>query len=315
MPYPENAYETFENKKEKEQCTMRSSLGFHTMSLVLAIDENEFLLLMEDFRKYSEQTGLIRIYKENDDCHITYHREDKGIRWRIRQCDYYYTLSLRLVEVKINPKILSGIHDYITAATYADMETAITAFNRISEQISPILKDFSHYHIQRLDYCINFDLKELTGGCGTELVMDLLKRSDIPTHYEEGMKYDKTSHRMKSLPGSFYLINQSNNINCYSKQFDLQQRAEHWGDSITQQSLDAANNIIRFEVQCKYRKMYALSKKEKNAGNRKCNLYQVLLTQEACMDKIEYYYHKIIGRGDWYTLPGCNTDHPKSALS
>ena len=34
-----------------------------------------------------------------------------------------------IVEATINPKILAGISDYLTAATYSDMNIAITNFN------------------------------------------------------------------------------------------------------------------------------------------------------------------------------------------
>ena len=51
------------------------------------------------------------------------------------------------VEVKVNPKILSGISDYLTAATYRDMENVIINFNLEARKISPLLKSFNDYKL------------------------------------------------------------------------------------------------------------------------------------------------------------------------
>ena len=211
-----------------------------------------------------------------------------------------------IVEVKINPKILGGIHDYLTAATYDDMEAAIINFNRESKRISRILCDFRYYRLKRIDYCINFHLDELAPGGSPEQVMKLIRRGDIPTHYKEWTEYDDTARRWKSKPSSFYLKNNSANINCYSKYMELLERSQERESKglspIPQITLDMAKGIVRFEVQCKYHKTYALSKKAEEAGNHQCNKYESALNNTACLNAVRYYYKKSIGKGDWYTL-------------
>ena len=126
-----------------------------------------------------------------------------------------------IVDVIVNPKTLSDMDNYITAATYCDMKMAIICFNNEMEKISPLLKLFYDYNIKRIDYCINFYLKELAPECSQEQIINLLKRGDIPPSYQEWSEYDKKSHRDKRKPESFYLYNSSVTINCYSKYMQL----------------------------------------------------------------------------------------------
>lgn len=201
---------------------------------------------------------------------------------------------------------LAGIHDYITAATYSDMDIAIIRFNEEMKRISPLLKSFSDYSLKRIDYCVNFDIRELAPNCSPEQMMNLIRRSNIPTYYEEWTEYNTISHRSKSRPGSFYLISPSININCYSKFEQLQERSlENKANGyppIPQSTLDAAKNIIRFEVQCKYHKMYTLSNKAEASGNKDINKFENLLSPGTCIDIIVSYFNKIIKKGDWYSL-------------
>ena len=288
---------------------LHSSLGFHTMTLFLSLDKKDVQKLFKDFKKYSKDTGLIQIYPPDDNTkkfRVNYPNEDRGIEWMIWFNNWSRDFKSYIVEVKINPKILGGIHDYLTAATYDDMEAAITNFNLESKRISRILGDFSCYRLKRIDYCINFHLDELIPGCSPEQIMKLIKRANIPPHYEEWTEYNDTSHRWKSRPSSFYLINNSANINCYSKYMELLERSqdrESKGLSpIPQITLDNAQNIVRFEVQCKYLKTYVLNYKAEKAGNHKYNKYENVLNHTACLNAVSYYYKKTIGKGDWYTL-------------
>lgn len=305
----------------------RSSLGFHTITLSLSLESNEVKPLIKHFDKYREKTKLIEMYlaDKNGDIlqvyrpsadkgyfilplwiKIKYPKEYTGFKWSIR-CNYQNdAFKSYFVEATINPKILGGITDYITAATYDDMETAIKNFNLEAERISPILKDFHHYYLKRVDYCINFALNELTPGCNYKQIMKLIKRADIPPNYAEWVKYDYTAHEKKSKRFSFYLVNKSVDINCYSKYMELLERLQKPGrkgySQITPEMLDKAKDIIRFEVQFKYQKMFALNRWAEELGNHKTNKYESLLTNEMCIDVIKDYYDKTIMRGDWHSL-------------
>ena len=237
---------------------------------------------------------------------IKFKDKDRGIRWCIRESKGVFNFFDYMVEATINPKILSGVIDYLTAATYNDIDLAAANFNEISKKISPLLHSFSDYRITRIDYCVNISLDEFFLECDPMQIMNLIKRSDIPHHYEEWMKYDNISHRMKSRPESFYLKSNSVTINYYSKYLQLlnksQENVKKGYPPINQEILDASRNIYRFEVQCKYHKIYSMSQKAKEAGNRSINKYKSLLDPILCVTIISNYYNKVIGKGDWYTL-------------
>lgn len=301
---------------------MRSSLGFHTMTLDIFLPYSEADKLLIDFSTYRKNTQLIQMYirNEKNEPIIYYHKspfmplkveiytKDKcwGIEWCIRAYENPWGSSDYIIEATINPKFLAGITDYLTAATYDDMNIAITNFNFKSKEISPLLGTFNDYEIKRVDYCINISLDEFVPGCGSEQIIDLIKRSDIPPHYKEWMEYDKTSHRMKSRPESFYLCSKSVNINFYSKYLQLlnrsQENVKKGFTPIPPEIINASRSIIRFEVQCKYFKTYALNKKAENSGNECPNKYKSLLNPLTCIEIISDYYEKVIGKGDWYTL-------------
>lgn len=300
---------------------LHSSAGFHTLTLFRQFDKKDNRKIITHFKKYSEETGLIKMYYANNgkkdliyenggltirnrqDLRIVYYNEYHGIDWTIRRNDWSRDFKQYTVEVKINPKILGGVQDYINAATYADMEAAISNFNIKSERISPLLGNFKMYTLKRIDYCINFDLEELAPGCSPEQIMSLIKRGDIPAHYKEFIEYDNVSHRSKSKSGSFYLISKSANINCYSKYIELRERSSKAGLSpVPQTVIDSARNIIRFEVQCKYRKTYTAALSAERNGNHDTNKYEALLSCMSCDTEIEYYFKKIIKKGDWYSL-------------
>lgn len=304
---------------------LRSSLGFHTITMFSCLVLKEPQQLVRHFLKYRDDTGLIEIYQvdgkgnysiykpSSGSLFLPYHLEikyrdtvDRGISWSFKFDNWHDEFKSYIVEATINPKILGGIHDYITAATNDDMENAITNFDLEAKRISPLLKSFDYYKITRVDYCINFDVNELAAGCTSDRIMELIRRGNIPPHYKEFMEYDETAHRMKSKPGSFYLMNSSANINCYSKLVSLQNRSEKRESRglspIPQATFDSAHGIIRFEVQCKYNKMYTLSKRAEASGNHDCNKYESLLSHEMCADVISQYFDKVIGKGDWHTL-------------
>lgn len=134
---------------------LRSSLGFHTITLSLPLfDNNEAHQLITDFCTYREKAGNIEIYRINEKNQpvIYYHSDhlplktnikfkdkDRGIRWCIRESKGFFNFFDYMVEATINPKILSDIIDYLTAATYNDIDLAAANFN----EISPLLHSFS----------------------------------------------------------------------------------------------------------------------------------------------------------------------------
>jgi hypothetical protein len=300
---------------------LRTSFGFHTITISLPVFDAT--TLFQDFVRYYKATGSITMYKENSyNTHINYkplgidsplplkltiyYNEYRGISWKLRSTSYSDKGGRYILDATINPKFLSGIEDYVTAATYDDMEKAIANFNQEAARISPLLESFEDYSLTRVDYCINFYINELVKGCTSEQIMNLIQRSNIPYKFKQWTEYDKKAHRSKSKCNSFYLKNSSVNINCYDKHSQLLERSfkneEKGYTPVPSTTLDSANGIIRFEIQCKYHKTYTMSHAPAIEGNHDKNPYETLLSPEYCWDVICNYYNKIIGRGNWYTL-------------
>lgn len=306
--------------------SLKSSLGFHTLSLSLFIPStDDCYQLLQAFSDYRNETGLIQIYFTNhigdysiyrpnnvsnyplpNNITIIYCNKDKGIKWKIRTNDNFPIYGGYYLEAIINPKILSGISDYITAANLCDLNVAITNFDSEARKISPLLRCFNLYNLTRIDYCINLDISELAPGCTPEQIMNLIRRADIPTYYREWIEYDKIAHRKKSKPSSFYLISRSLNINCYSKYMQLQEKTleniSKGFPPVPENILNSAKSIIRFEIQCKYHRMYTLKKTICDNNFHPYQIIESLLNPEICKQLIQTYYYKIIGEGNWYSL-------------
>lgn len=245
---------------------MQSSLGFHTLSLSLRLQREQTIKLLSNFSNYSKRTESIKIYPDKGRTNIIFHNGYRGISWSIVPHGYHKDYQ-DYIYVTINPRILCGRSDYLNAATISDMKAAIYNFDMISKEISPLLKSFSYYELNRIDYCINFCVSELIAGCDADQIMKLIKRSNIPDGFNEWKEYDDISHRMKSKYNSFYLESQSVTINCYLKYDELVERLNDPRigrySSITQDTLDKARQVIRFEVQCKQRKIHKMLEKAK----------------------------------------------------
>lgn len=308
---------------------MKSSLGFHTMTLALSLRRAEMERLVMDFWRYQEEMQLIEMHivrsppgekttypeyrpRYNGErlvlpstIQVSYSdQRDSGIRWTLNSDYADIDYKEYTVEARVNPKILSGIYDYLTAANVGDVDTVIRRFNAMASDISPILGQFDNYQFRRIDYCVNFDVTELAPGCTPEQIIKLIKRADIPPHYTEWVTYDETAHRLTSKPDSFYLKSKSANINCYRKSVELEERAKKTkGDmhKILLEAALAAKNVIRFEVQCKYPKVYALSR-QTGGLDTNYHKYYDLLGYPICLKQINQYYKSTVGAGDWFSL-------------
>lgn len=142
---------------------LQSSLGFHTATLSLPLTHSEVCQLIRDFKTFNDATGYIQMYRKNEKQEsIIYYPKDisfstfllptsikicpigeyNGIQWNIRTCTYDNGYFDYVVDATINPKFLAGIKDYLTAATYSDMNIAITNFNDESKKYPACLEPF-----------------------------------------------------------------------------------------------------------------------------------------------------------------------------
>lgn len=312
---------------------LHTSIGYHTFVKSMSLTQEEADIVFKGFKKFRNDTGEICIIgprKYDKDpfgrhFEIVYPNQYKGISWKMRFSNkgFYADGEFKPCSIKaiINPKILTGEKTYIVAANATYLEEVETIFNQEAEKISPMLRRFNNYSLNRLDYCINFNVSELDFNCAPEmtnkipeLIMRLIKRGDIPDHFSEEYKDSF----------QFYLKSGSVVVNCYWKYDDLINNFTDCPD------LDNSYNIIRFEVQFKYPKVYTASAsirkanshvlsalKASEAENKHDALFasrsstyerrkeiiimEAMLSDERCSETIDDYFYKIIKSGDYYT--------------
>lgn len=294
--------------------------------------------LYKDFHNYRDETNEIIIYvpekhrryieavnKKIAGCslskplkprvwRIDYISDDKkGINWFLKNNVHAPEFKEYIVEARINPKILAGIKDYITASNDSYLEIVERRFNEEASKISKLLGKFSDYTPKRIDFCVNFDIKELgilDAPCTPGQMMWLIKRGSFPSHFNEWTFYDKISHRRKAGKYSLYLRSGSVNINCYYK---YKQLVEEFPDC---PDIEKALHVIRFEIQCLYRKTRLMMLHEKKLMdehrdrhgyidgdfNSPIEIIKRMLSDFTAEKVINNYFNKIIKPGDYYTL-------------
>jgi hypothetical protein len=308
---------------------MLTSLGFHTFTIFKRLTYSEAIELYKTFQEYSDLRVRPAGKNEGDTYPKGYIAEyiglNKGITWYIRFDDKLSEIMEKYpkkdqeptpysIRATINPKVLIGIRDYLTAASSYFLDDVENQFNIEAAKISPVLGRFEDYSMNRVDYCLNTDLAELKTGCSPPQMMALIRRGNIPKCFTEWAEYNDKSHRKEANKDTFYLQSNSLTINCYLK---YEQLLEEFPDC---PGLEDSRNLIRFEVQCKYPKVYSLAKKDRyNSGLYKSmseeelwdelqygriitNPPDVMLSDSVASDIVRKYFDKVIGNGDYYSL-------------
>ena len=248
-----------------------TSMGYHTFAFFQKTDEEEYQVLENDFIGYMQRTKkLKRSPVQNKDkiqigWQYTYKDDkEKGIHWLMLSSKAKNNYVTRGVLAVINQEALIE-NNYIRAAKDDDLKEVEEIYNRETEKISKIFLKFGSCSLNRVDACLNIDLKELGIPCTPEQMMKLIKRGNIPRYYEERKEcYDSKQRRMVSDKNSFYLESKSSVINFYWKY--AKQGKKHPNYS----KRESSRNVIRLEVECKYLKLYALVKNR----NRESKYYE-----------------------------------------
>lgn len=302
-----------------------TSLGYHTLSIHLKMNYEYFSHIEGDFIKYANdpKNGMKRFPMDIKGrrlgwCYI--YNNDKGLQWRLYSFESENGYENHSITAIINPRVLL-YNNYIYAAQADDIRCVREIFNRKIQEISAGMFKFDDWSMNRADYCLNIDTEELGLPCTAKQLMKLVKRANIPKHFTERKEYDPTSHRLRSDPNSFYLESKSVTINFYRKYFQQNPKHPNYANR------DASFNVIRFEIQCKYPKLYALSR------SHKLNGYDCLDSSDEALEEMYYdyietgifppkikpdsiltdtishkiletYIYKIIRKGDYFTLDG-----------
>ena len=223
------------------------------------------------------------------------------------------------IKTIITPQVLIA-KNYITASSEKDFEAVERLYNEEVAKISSVLSAFGLCSMNRSDVCINFDIGEMSLPCTAAQLFTLIKRSNIPSNYTERAVYDTKAHRKKADKKNLYLESKSVCINCYPKHEQLKNNYPNCED------LERSINVVRFEVQCKYRKLYAITKNTRHKSryyidyedlstdelwetvecnrNNPANPVDLVLSNAFAAKIIKNYFGKIIRKGDYFTLEG-----------
>ena len=302
-----------------------TSIGFHTFSFFQKLSEGDYSSLEGDFIQQVRDGNMKRLPiedKKNRKSIIGWeytYTANKGIRWIMKPTIVDTHLTMFGITTIITPKVLLN-KNYIDAATEEDIKRVEDLYNQEAKRISPEILEFGRCPVNRADCCLNLDIKELNLPCSTKQMMELIRRGDIPNHFVEWTKYDKTSHRKKAAGNNLYLASGSVRINYYWKYDELQDNFPSCPN------INDSKHIIRLEVQCLYPKLYSLSKdlRHESRFNMQFDeltwdeLHQlmtenvhdpaipvdVVLADKITSSIIEKYFYRVVRKGDYFTLSG-----------
>jgi len=320
-------------RNELDRPRILSSIGFHTFTIFLRLTESEARQLYRDFQNCSK-VKIRPLGKDKLDPNILsngyiveYFEKGVGVSWYIRfsssvaeymrmstnssNSNYMKEPTPYSVRATINPKTLGGVKDYLTAANADSLDLAEKNYDSKAADISPILGKFEQYNLNRIDYCFNFDPIELGMGCSAEELFTLIKKGDIPSYFTLITRPCRKLKRRKPYKNNFKLKSKSVTINCYLKFTQLKDCFPDCPD------LEKSRNVIRFEVQCEYPKVYAMSKNIKETLRSELSIQDILynfthgvdvnptknlLSDNLASEIVHKYFHKVIRKGDYFTL-------------
>lgn len=301
-----------------------TSLGYHTFAFFQKTSAETFEEITTDFIVYANKNEDIKRFplKNNKGWEYVY-KSGKGIHWLLLSFGEQNGFCIRGVLVVINPRTLIE-RNYIVASKEEDLERVERIYNSEAAKISPLLSSFGSCSLNRADPCLNIDLAELEIPCTPEQMMLLIKQGNIPKHYRERDKeYDKKQRRWVKDKDSFYLESKSSTINCYWKY--PKQSEKHPNFAFR----EISRNVIRFEVQCKYLKLYPLSQNYKHkskfwVSDENLSIDQlydriineihnppvpidVMLSKDVYDNIIRKDFSRILRKGDYFTLSGARS--------
>ena len=260
--------------------------GFNTLVYHKRLRAADFEELYSDI-KIGSGNGIINVHTlyENSmkkGLKIVLASGGSSITWILKS--YCYMKHQRpnwmhFVEAKIAPKTLTGTHDNGSTENFDFANLLERSYSERASVVSkvPSFCTLQGYNLLEICYYVDFDLRKLGIDCDPELLIELVRQSNPPPFYSEWI------HCAPPSPGEndsgLRLVCNSVDINCYLEQWQAV------GGS------DDPINIIRFEVQCKYPKVYLL---RKTLGG--------LLSDEVSSSIIDGYFKRVIMGGDYYSL-------------
>lgn len=213
-----------------------------TMYISLPVTKSLFYDLADSMEQFLESENTRLFTKTSDKYQIRYTTKfaQDGfleIAFHREHSEYpKYFFKIRLQPIRLIFK-----HEYIKLATSSDFHYVEIFFNNHMDLWFPDFEDFLHldnWKLNRIDYAVNYYTKNI------DLLMKILHKGKIPN----GFQY-------RDFNDSLYLTSDAVNINFYDKFAQLKNKPY-----VDFSVLPKAENILRFEVQCKSDEIYRLKK-------------------------------------------------------
>lgn len=227
----------------------------------------------EIYKELEEITGVKP--RKIKDIYVTEELKDKGFTHIIltnKKIDSKYKYNFMQITIIINPLKLLEVSK-LELLKENQVEELNARFYGEIIKIHHSLPRLEHWVANRIDYAVNINTPYV------KEYIRLFQRGDKPKGFKD----------TKQLDGSLYLSNDSVTINFYDKENE-----RLWNGF----NKDGAKNLLRLEIQCKPSKTNTLKSKYDFESK---HLWQYL-NSDISHQQIQYYYGKVIGEGDYYTL-------------
>ena len=295
-----------------------STIGTYSFTISKNIAEGDAQYLASELEKSSDAANevyIIRNEKYPDSYRIQY-KKWNGLTWSIwyetetiyilgginySESDFYrkfksqfapyyvrnryirYSTDSRRnfkVEATIYPKVFAGIQSDATdddVDVFAIIEDKFNQETKRLSRLPGILGELSGYRLKQGKYYVDFDLTKLKIPCTAEQMLVLLNSGNLPFDYNDYMEYNEDYCNSHPSPIDNLPSVCDDNVGAPI--------------SVTVNQNAYRNNVIRFEIQCKYKSW-------------KYSIQQYLKDNSAdyCYDIICDYFNRTIMWGNYYTL-------------
>jgi hypothetical protein len=268
----------------------------HTLELNCQLTNKGYNELVQDLIKYCKKKNK-KFYKKdefhkksnNKTTYIGYSNllEHHGIQiYFVHSISMYSYYGMKLI---LNPTRMIYKDNYLDLLTEKDIKKFIHLFNKYVQKISFDFPQLGEFNVSRIDFCKNFNFAYYEE---MDKYLKLLKRGDVPSNFNIWKEYNNISHRKVPPKNSVRLENDSVGISVYSKEEQLRNEFKNCCD------LKRSKGILRFEIQCKKKKINEIKKVYDFDNKRIYKFLSEVLSREILCK----YFQKCFGQGDYYTL-------------
>lgn len=252
----------------------------HTFELNNKIDEKKAIKLLTGYYEHYEVPEIIKdLKREKGELKLPV-----SIPGLISADISYVTDECYRIYLRVEPQslIIGRSTIEVFDCSYDSVKELRTALDEAIKIVSSTLSRSDRWFVSRIDFT-----KNLTSEYVKECVA-LSKQGKDPYRYKD----------IINKPGSSYRVAKSVILNFYDKLDHISKKVN--ANSYNSHLIEEAHNIFRIEVQClNFNKLKHL--REKFELPSKSNLYDYLRTDIAEWI-IRYYYEKVVGRADYYSL-------------